>query len=61
MVTIVTQIGVSSNNQLCFPVVHQFEVERSNSLLLELILLLVEEFTPETVQQQRSGHFTIRA
>lgn len=44
--TLLTQVGVSADDQLSFSVLGQFEVERPDALLLELCLLLVEEFTP---------------
>lgn len=43
-----TQVGVRADDQLSFSMLGQFEVERPDSFLLELCILLVEEFTPET-------------
>lgn len=43
-----TQVGVCTDDQLSFPQFGQFEVKRSDPLLLELCVLLVEEFTPKT-------------
>lgn len=49
-----TQVCVGANDHLSFPVVGLFEVQRSDSFLLELRVLLVEKFTPD-----RNRHFRL--